>query len=898
MGPYVVVDVETTGVDPGRDRIIQIALRRSDGATWSSFVNPGRSIPESILALTHFSGIDFAHSPPFSALRSEVAEWLSGARVVGHNIGFDAAFLRAEGILLPHPLDTLRWSRLAFPQRTQHALADWFPEEAEWLHDARHDAWLTERLLHRIYERCCEMSRPLKQDLARLLGDEWAWWQADSASEGQRESPLYHPAPDLFHAEPLLATPVGEDAETHLNRLGQRRPGRFEHRPGQITMLHAVDEALHDGRFLMVEAGTGTGKSFAYLIPSLLKALTSGERVVVATHTVALQDQLWEKDLPEAQAGLPVKSALLKGRGRYVCLYKVQELVESSAVLAETRERREAMAVLLSFLEETEDGDLDHLPPLDEAARALWQEMAADQQSCAGARCPYAGPCFMRRARHAAESSHVVVVNHALLAAEMLRGGVLPPFSHLVLDEAHHWADVVEEQCGFTLEGEQWNRRFEEMMHPRRGLAASLQKDVEDRALLEALRDRYRTATDALAGWADALVAMTPASDYDRRAVRVTSLTLERFHEQGVNVLQDAVVSLLSEVLAAGRDALQQAERAGLQDEPRWLRFRQWLEDMAGVREGLRLWGTEDADHVSWWEVATTRQGVPTVSWRWAPVDIRQIVREKLWSTLKSAILTSATLTVRGAFDYVADRLGLPQEERAALVVPSPFDWPAQACLVIPEQGLHPDDPGYSDMLAEVVYQAAFQRGGRTLVLLTSYRAVERLAWRVRDRLAQVGLRTLAQNVDGSARRLVAEFRRRPASVLIGTATFWEGVDLPGDDLEIVIMGRLPFRAPGDPLEEAKCERLQSAGLSPFYHRSLPEAVLRFQQGFGRLIRTTRDRGMVIVLDPRIHPKRSRYARIFLESLPEVPVRVVPLREMAQAIEAFWGGFYAHSSKQ
>ncbi|MCY0898322.1 MAG: exonuclease domain-containing protein [Firmicutes bacterium] len=895
MGPYVVIDVETTGLDPQKDRIIQIALRRSDGTAWSSFVNPGRSIPETVRQLTKVGDRDFAQDPPFSALRQTILDWIRDARVVGHNIGFDAAFLRTEGIRLLNPLDTLWWSRLAFPLRTQHGLADWFPDAVETLHDARRDVELTERLLKIIYERCAAMSTSLKQDLARFLGPEWDWWDVPEEHAGHRISPLYRPEPDVFQAEPLAISPTTEGPAERLDRIGQAQAIPFERRPGQDAMLQAVDTALNSGRILFAQAGTGTGKSFAYLIPSLLKAMTTGERVVVATHTVALQEQLWEKDLPQARGDWPLEMALVKGRGRYVCLYKVAELVQSSAVLADTPQRRGAIATLLTFLEETDAGDLDHMAMTDEAAWAVAQEVVADRHSCAGARCPYSGPCFMRRAHHAAESSHLVVVNHALLAAHHIFGGVLPSFSHLIVDEAHHWADVVEEMLGFSLDLEHWGRRLREATHPRYGVLSKIRQDFDEGELWEAVRDYYHQAHESLTRWAEALVAVTPASEYDRRAVRVTPSLTDVFEDAGVQDLREATLGVLTDLVRAATECLDKASIRQVADEPRWLKFRQWLEELTQVSDGLQLWGQDSEERVSWWEVLTDRQGLPVVRWRWAPVDIRDFMRRQLWSTIDSAVLTSATLAVHGRFDYMAERLGVSPERRMDLLVSSPFNWSEQARLVIPQDVPHPDDPRYNDVLAHVVRDAAVARGGRTLVLLTSYRAVERLAWRIREPLQEAGIRTLAQNVDGSARRLVTEFRRHPTSVLIGTLTYWEGVDLPGDDLEIVIMGRLPFRAPGDPLEEAKCERLRRAGLSPFYHRSIPEAVLRFQQGFGRLIRTNRDRGIVIVFDPRIRPEHSRYGRFFLESLPDVPAVTVPAAEIVRVIEEFWGSAHAYS---
>lgn len=892
----MVLDLETTGLDPLRDAIIQIALRRSDGRTWASFVNPERAVDTAIRQLTGFMDVDFSQYPRFSDLVPEVREMLQGVRLVGHNIRFDLAFLHRYGIQADDPLDTLEWSRLAFPLRLHHSLSDWYADESDSLHDARRDTAMTENLLHRIRDQMVTFSPELKRDLARFLATEWSWWEV-GIEGGTTRSPLYTPAPDLFEAEPLRPEDMAGQATEWLAGEGKLAAAvdGFEVRPGQLKMANAVDRALEDGQILMVEAGTGTGKSLAYLAPAVLRGLRHGERIVVATHTVALQEQLWFKDLPQARRDLPVTAALVKGRGRYLCLYKASEAVETSALLAETRERRWTLATLLSYIEATEIGDAEEFPLKHDVGRALWREVMADSHSCAGSRCPYAGPCFMRKARHRAESSHIVVVNHALLAAHIANGNILPEYSHLIVDEAHHLAEVLEKSLGFELDVEDWTRRYRDVMHPRLGLFERLPVHPELLGAVQAIKSRYQRLDTAVKELGESLVAVTAPGEYDRRSVRLTEDVFDLLAGQGALDRWQRLNQTMADLVDETDLLWQEAEARGASETAAWLRFRQWQQELTDQAVGMSLWGQLSSDRVSWWEVRTGHQGEPVVTWRWAPVDIAQIVEARLWSMLESAVLTSATMSVRGRFDYLAEGLGIPRDRLAELRVESPFDWRAQARLLIPTDSPDPKEPGYLDALARMVVEAARARSGRTLVLLTSYRAVEGLAWRIRDELAQDQVRVMAQNIDGPARRLVSEFRQNPRAVLMGTLTYWEGVDIPGDDLEVVVMGRLPFRAPGDPLEEAKLERIRQHGQSPFYRRSLPEAVLRFQQGFGRLIRTKTDRGVVIVFDPRVQPGRTRYAGIFLGSLAEVP-RVVGSRDrLLETIDEFWRTSDAHS---
>lgn len=890
MGPYVVLDLETTGLDARRDAIIQIALRDHEGRTYASFVNPERPVGQAIRDLTGFRDVDFEKAPRFMEIIPDIVQFIGEARIVGHNIHFDLGFLAQFGLTFPEPVDTLEWSRLAFPLRSHHALSDWYPSEG--LHDARTDVTYTEMLLKRIGQEVESFSIPLKRDLEMFLGDEWRWWGVTMNQGSATPSALYRPGPDLFHAEPLDTVALEGSPLDWLQSGGQlsERVEGFEVRDGQLKMADAVGEAFDSDHILLVQAGTGTGKSLAYLTPAIFKAMADGERVVVATHTVALQEQLWFKDLPQAVQNLALKAALVKGRGRYLCLYKAQEVIQTSAVIGESRARRWALSQLLTYMELTAIGDVEEFPNKTEEGRRLWNEVMADSQACAGPRCPYAGPCFMRSARHQAEESHLVVVNHALLAAHLVSGTVLPEFSHLVVDEAHHFGEVLERALGFEGNIDQWTRRYRESMHPRTGMFARLSVHPEMLGMVATVQMRYRSVDDDLQELSQRLVGVTPPGEYDRRQVRLDQDMAMLMEEEGIAeklvVLHRGFEALTDTTELLWKDA---EERMVGIDSPGWLRYRQWQQEMVNFAMGFTLWKALSPERVSWWEVYSGRQGESFVTLRWAPVDIAQLVQDGLWSQVKSAVLTSATLSVGNRFDFVSDPLGVPKERLRSLIVGSPFDFRRQARLIVPTDSPMPQDVGYLDALATLVVEASRLRRGHTLVLLTSYRAVQGLSWRIRERLEAHNIRTLAQGVDGPGRRLVEEFMRQSQSVLIGTLTFWEGVDIPGSDLEVVIMGRLPFRAPGDPLEEAKHERIRDRGESPFYRRSIPDAVLRFRQGFGRLIRTTTDRGVVIVFDPRIRPDQSRYGKTFLAALPGVPQIFGEQQEVIDAMKEFWG---------
>lgn len=894
MRPYVVVDVETTGLDAYHDTIIQVAMLRSDGKTLASFVNPGRPVPDEILRLTGFLDVDFSAHPTISDMRPRIEAFLEGFVVVGHNVSFDIGFLARAGVRVHESLDTLAWSRLAFPLKGQYRLTDFFPESWDKAHDARVDVEMTEDLLQQIFRSLTDLPPGTQADLAQLLGDEWRWWDVPhSTEEVTLRSPLDNPEPDppsTPSPEPMTVESSPSEWLSPAGPVSRALPG-YEIRESQTQMLDATQAALESGQVLLVEAGTGTGKSLAYLTPAIFQALEAGERVVVATHTVALQEQLWQKDVPLARQEIPAEVALLKGRGRYLCLLKADQVRAELPTLGASREERWALAQLLTFIAQSEGGDADEFRGYGEASRVLWKDVVADSEACAGARCPYAGPCFLRRSRRRAEASHLVIVNHALLAAHLANGKVLPAFDHVVIDEAHHLAEVVERAFGMELDIAQWIRQAREIDGGRHGLLERLRTHPDLFGPTERFRAALASVTTQLAQLATLLISETPASEYDRRTVRITEDVRGRMLSGATGLVLEEISRGLATCLEA---AIQMAETRALVyghsslDDPLWLRFKQWQDDLKEVARGVARWSRAESEWVSWWEVRTGREGELLVTLRTAPVEVAPILRESLWDTVSSAILTSATLSVRGRFDYVASSLGVPTDRMHTLKLSSPFDFGRQARLYIPEDAPDPKAESYMALLADFVRDAARVRMGRTLVLLTSNQAVRAVSWRIRDELLGDNIVTLAQGVDGPAQRLVRDFQQMPSAVLLGTMSLWEGVDVPGSKLECVIMGRLPFRSLGDPLEEARHERIRAEGASPFYRRSLPEAILRFQQGFGRLIRTSEDKGVVVVFDPRISPSKTRYGRHFLESLPEVPLMMAPISDLIREMRQFW----------
>jgi ATP-dependent DNA helicase DinG len=603
--------------------------------------------------------------------------------------------------------------------------------------------------------------------------------------------------------------------------LERALPG-FEPRPQQAALAEAVDHALATGEHLVAEAGTGTGKSLAYLIP----ALDSGRRVVVATATKALQQQLLGLDVPAAARALgrDVTVAILKGRQNYLCRKQLQGFVPS--LLAGAYEQ------LQPWIDSTQTGDRAELAV--EPPEALWYELAVGADRCVGRRCPFVSSCFAETARARAGEAELVIANHALYFADLAAGGgVLPEHDAVVFDEAHR----LEETAATWLGG-----------RVSRGGLRRLASDVE-RATREAGEPLPARAIDRVERAGDRLLrAVAPATG--RRRLREPPA-------QEVALLVSALAQLADELHGSGEDLDLLSRRA--------------LSTAAQVESCL---DPGELERVVWAEPDAVA---------WAPIDVGDALRERLWGEGPTAILVSATLTNGEDARFVRRRLGL--DEAREVVVGSPYDFAEQALLYVPRAMPDPRSDGFTERVADEVVSLLGLSEGRALVLTSSYRALGVLRDRVRGRVPYDVL------VQGEAprERLLERFRAEVDSVLLATSTFWQGVDIPGESLSLLVIDKLPFSAPGDPLHEARCEAVEAAGGDWFRDFALPTAMLQLRQGFGRLIRGHADRGVVAILDPRLRTRA--YGRAFLAALPRCP-----LVEDRAAVAAFFGAEVAVSA--
>jgi ATP-dependent DNA helicase DinG len=598
-------------------------------------------------------------------------------------------------------------------------------------------------------------------------------------------------------------------------RLEQVLAG-YEPRAEQAALAAAVETALASGEHLLAEAGTGTGKSLAYLIP----ALESGQRVVVSTATKALQEQLLTKDVPIAAAALgrEFRVAVLKGRQNYLCRQGLQGFALLGGQLFPREEDALAFDAMRDWIDSTETGDraeLDVEPP-----DAVWSEIAVGADRCLGRRCAFSGVCFSEAARDRAAKADLIVVNHALYFADLgLRSrtdapAILPEHDAVVFDEAHRLEESAASWLGGRISGPVIHR---------------LLRDV-DRACRQADVPAPARALDRVEGAALRLLREVAPESGRRRLREVPA-------EPAATLA--ARLAELADALEGGRDEIDAVSDRSLR----------LAADVAACLEA------DAKNRVVWAEPDLLA---------WAPVDVGAPLAEMLWDDGPTAVLVSATLSAGEDFGFVRERLGL--REAGEVAVGSPYDYRSQALLYLP-RGL--PDPRADDAVERVVDEvAALCRisAGRALVLTSSYRVMGAVAAGIRGR---VPFDVLVQG-EAPRERLLERFREEIASVLVATSTFWQGIDVPGESLSLLVIDKLPFAAPGDPLVEARCERIDALGGDWFREYSLPSAVLQLRQGFGRLIRSHADCGVIAILDPRVQTKP--YGRAFLEALPSCPV--------------------------
>ncbi|MDX2140443.1 MAG: helicase C-terminal domain-containing protein [Chloroflexota bacterium] len=912
-GELVAIDLETTGLDPSLDAILEIAaVRFRDGQiieTYSTLIDPQRPVPQTVALLTGITDDDVQGKPRVTQAIPHLQAFVGDAPIVAHNISFDASFLKRQGALQNNlKLDTYELAAALMPRAPRYglsALASSLGIALEHAHRALDDAQATALVYEQLWQRALQLPLATLQEVVAAAQpfpwDSKALFEAalrekssgfdnrgsdvsEQSTADKVQSSQISVSSSRFQIQPLTSSEltthhssISTDTFFAPDGILAAHIPNYEGRAGQIEMASAAEAALRNGKHLMIEAATGIGKSYAYLAPALLHAQTHAARVIISTSTLTLQDQLIDKDIPTISAALGIEgaAAVMKGRGNYLCPRRFAALrTRGPASLEELA----LLAKLLIWETETPSGDKQDIT-LRGMEHQLWAHLSAEDEHCTDDMCEtIGGMCPFYLARKAAQSAQVLVVNHALLLADALSPQrTLPDYDMLIIDEAQHLEEATTHALSYTLDAPALHRRLREISSDNKGLLGAILRAVRgaaperDVARVEEYAGLIKAATKGMAAHVNALFGALDTLMSDEKARRPDanqlSVTADVRHKAPFEQAQ-AAWQTLSEYNEAVSAAMARLARGlhKLESYPIPARV-----DLARAADSAARFFVEtgeqlgaflsqpDPNTIYWLSSGHEERGIIINA---APMHVGAMLEQHLFAQKRSIILTGATLRTSGSFDFLRDRLGANTIE--TLTIGSPFDYKNAVLHYVINDLPEPNDKGrYQSAVEKAIVELATALDGRVLALFTSYAQLRQTSQAITARLA-LGDITVYDQLDASGRAAAIDgFSIAPRAVLMGTRSLWEGVDLPVDTLKAVVIVRLPFAVPTDPVFAARSERYTDS----FNDYSVPEAILKFRQGFGRLIRRASDKGVFVVLDGRITSKN--YGRLFIEALPE-----------------------------
>ncbi len=926
MSSIVALDIETTGLDPQKDRIIEIGAIRFNNTRiekeWHSLINPGRPLPPFITQLTGITDQMLVKAPPIQNILSDLGDFIGNNPILGHSIKFDLSFLRKYHIGINNKiLDTYEIASVINPTLSRYglsALAQHYGIIIPATHRALDDARVTRALYLQLYEAIRKLPIRLLAEIVHITeGVDWEGYYAFQSVLRERTQELVSPAAmeSIFNG-PLFTRPVEnassiqgnsnpqpidiEELSALLNQGGvfSKYYPNYEYRPQQIAMLEAVARALSNSQHILVEAGTGTGKSMAYLIPAAYWSLLNNLRLVISTNTINLQEQLINKDIPDLlnAAGIDLRATVVKGRSNYLCLRRFENFYRRGP---QNADEARLLAKLLIWLQFTETGDRAELNLNNPADRDIWNSISAEDSGCTVENClkRTGGRCPFYRIRQAAQSSHLLIVNHALLLADVATGNrVLPDYDYLIIDEAHHLEEAITNGLSFELTRFDFERINREIGGPNNGLLGRVTEIIEKCFTPSEQASIHHHIQEVI----DLSIRIDHLSREFFSAIDLFFYNLREGQEIGMYAHQERIGSAsrsqpgwdiietswdeLEKVLVAFLEIVHQIQQAIAEniesiielDEDLYTDFANLIQRCNEMLENIHaLVFKPNPDMIYWVEIKNNNGNI---SLHAAPLHVGPLMKKYIWNEKASVILTSATLTTANDFQYIRQRLQADEAEE--LAVGSPFDYETSTLLYLANDIPEPSDRfAYQREVEKCIIQTCRASQGRALVLFTSYDQLRRTSLAISPALNKEDIVIYEQGEGASAHSLLDHFRSADKAVLLGTRAFWEGVDVPGEALSVLIITKLPFDVPSDPIISARSETFDD----PFYQYSLPEAILKFRQGFGRLIRSKQDRGVVIILDKRIQSKR--YGKFFLESLPPCTTQVGSLSAIPRTVQ-------------
>ncbi|MEH7380758.1 ATP-dependent DNA helicase DinG [Bacillus sp. JJ1533] len=913
---FVVVDLETTGNSPKKgDKIIQFAaVVIEDGEIierFATFVNPKQDIPIFIEQFTGISNEVVANAPDFSIVAPEIISMFQDSYFVAHNVPFDYSFLQEElaqcGFENFHCLtiDTVELSRVMLPLADSYKLgqlAESLSLTHENPHQADSDAEVTAEILMKILDKIerlplvtvqklYSLSIYFKSDIREILKEildekssrvdtnlkfdiyRGLALQKRTTQRQQKRKQKSHTYTEIFHS-------VLHD---------------FSFRQGQFEMVQTIHHALETNQHAMIEAGTGIGKSIAYLLPAIYISKTKG-RCMISTNTLQLQHQLLEKDVATMQEILSFdfNVALLKGRGNYLSLRKFeQSLYENTDNYDEVLTK----AQILVWLTETETGDIDEIN-LPSGGRLLWERVKTTIENPGFEDTIWESRCFYQKARQTAESADVVITNHALLLQDIDKHfDILPPYDYLIMDEAHHFEALAKRQAGLQIHYLSIHSvlmrigllETNDLLSKSLKLMERIGFDTESFSHVNQIIKDIRMSVNEFFRMIRSHVLLKKTEENDKKRIQyiLHSGNEHGEHWQEANeqlkklyiLIKELVnkVKYQKELMIQNKSLLTPLQFGVLND---YILSIDLLVDKCSIID--RIIG-DKKNQMTWIEI-DPKGPVNSATLFAEPRDISDFLADQLFAYKKSVVMTSATLTVDDSFDYMIEKLGLADFQPITLSIPSPFDFERQAALMVPTDiplvnAVSQDE--FVNSISDHIAQIAIKTNGRMLVLFTSYDMLHKTYLNLKSSVYLDQFVLIAQSISGGSRaKLTKNFQAFDKAILLGTSSFWEGVDIPGEDLSALIIVRLPFAPPNDPIFAVRAKEIEGNGGDSFRDLSLPEAVIRFKQGVGRLIRSEKDKGIIFILDRRI--VTTGYGKKFLSSVPKMKLLQKSLPELLE----------------
>lgn len=928
MQTIAALDIETTGLNPKKDSIIEIGAIRFNAEgiieKWQTLINPQRRIPPFITQLTNIDNQMIKGAPQIEDVIEDIKSFIGNAPILGHNINFDLGFFQKfDAFRSNERIDTYELASVLLPSATQYnlgSLAQFFNITFSNQHRGLNDVIATYEIFLNLCKITSELPDYLLLELYRL-GSKINWsgnWVLQNEINIRNLLPtsdknLFQYDGTIFAIEPNseiaslypLETPIKLDIDEVSaliepgGKFAKQFPS-FEYRIQQVEMLRAITDAFSKGSHLLVEAGTGIGKSMAYLIPAAIWAKENDRRVVISTNTINLQDQLINKDIPDLIKSIDIdlKASVLKGRANYICPHKFEALRRKGP---DTSEEMRVLGKILVWIQSTKTGDKAEININGPIENRIWFKLSAADEFCTTDNCLKltGGTCPFYKAKLAALNSHLIIVNHALLLADVATGNrVLPAYDYLIIDEAHHIEDATTKALSYQINQKDIRRILRELGNKNTGTLSWVLKSSKDYVLpneFAILSNLVSKITDSAFQFDNKIKAFfnrletflremregSPLGKYahqeritDSTRTQPSWLEIEIAWEESKRNLE----SLISNIGKTAQIIAELIEKLPEEIESTYLSLTTIYKQLKEINDQVESLIFHPDESMVYWIEANPKTS--QILLQAAPIHIGSLMQRYIWYEKSAVIITSATLTTSGGFDYIRERLNAFEADE--LMLGSPFDYETSTLLYLVDDIPEPADrTGFQRAVQTGLINLCKETNGKILVLFTSYDQLKKTSHAISPALSKLGISVYEQGEGSSPHILVENFRNDEQSILLGTKSFWEGVDIPGEALSVLVIVKLPFDVPSDPIVSARSETFDD----PFHQYSLPEAILRFKQGFGRLIRSQSDRGVVVVFDRRLLTKR--YGQSFLNSLPPCSKEIGHLSNLPKKVTSW-----------